>query len=259
LKQNLDDLAELKAGLEQKVKERTRELEEIHAKLRHTEKLSAMGRLSASIAHEITNPLNVMLTQLHLWRRQEALPDDPSLPEPVDVIERHVEMIVELMDQLRSFSRPPREGRQSVNLNDVVESVLALTAQELRMHHIEVGLDLDPALPSVQASENQLEEVFMNLILNARDAMPDGGDLTICTEAGESWVYAKVRDTGVGIAPELQARVFEPFFTTKGEEGTGLGLAISHSIIDEHDGEINLESRIGHGTIFKLCLPTHAG
>ncbi len=254
MKSITDELTELNATLDQKVEERTRQLEEAHAKLRHNEKLSALGRLSASVAHEVNNPLGAIMA--HIYLLKQDLPDkDDSLGESLDVIEREVDVIADLVDQLREFSKPPRKERGPVNLNEVVENVLALTGKDLQKHHIDVDLDLEGPLPPVEASEGQLEEVFMNLILNARDAMPDGGELMICTRMDESCVQAEVIDTGVGIDPEVKDRIFEPFFTTKGKEGTGLGLAISHSIIDEHGGEIEVDSEVGRGTRFNLRLP----
>jgi signal transduction histidine kinase len=254
MKDITDDLTELNATLDQKVEERTRQLEEAHAKLRHNEKLSALGRLSASVAHEVNNPLGAIMA--HIYLLKQDLPDKTSsLWESLDVIEHEVDVIADLVDQLRSFSKPPRKERRPVNLNEVVENVMTLAGKELQKQHIDVTLDLQGPLSLVEASEDQLEEVFMNLVLNARDAMPEGGELMICTQEDDSCVQAQVIDTGQGIDPEIEDRIFEPFFTTKGEKGTGLGLAISHSIVDEHNGEIEVESEVGRGTTFNLRLP----
>lgn len=253
LKHITKNLAELNATLEQKVEERTRELEKAHAKLRHNEKLSALGRLSASVAHEINNPLGAILT--HLYLLKEDLSKDSSLRDPLNVIERQVDTIADLVDQLRTFSKPPRKNHRPVDLNNVVESVLTLTSKNLQKKHIEVRVDLGKD-PLVLASADQMEEVFMNLLLNAQDAMPEGGTLKIRTATDNGRVLAYVTDTGKGIEPQIQDRIFEPFFTTKGEKGTGLGLAISHSIIEEHNGEISVDSEVGQGTTFTLQLPS---
>lgn len=258
LKITTDDLAELNATLEQKVEQRTRELEEAHAKLRHNEKLSALGRLAASVAHEVNNPLGSILTHLYLVQEMNSL--DPSVRQDLSVIERQVDRIASLVDQLRSFSKPPREEHRPVALTEVVEDVLTLTSKELEKRNIQIISELDDSLPPVLASPDQLEEVFMNLILNSRDAMPEGGTLKLCANAlsDEGCVEAQVIDTGLGIHSDVKDRIFEPFFTTKGDEGTGLGLAISHSIIEDHGGEIEVESEVGQGTKFTLQLPMAA-
>lgn len=258
LKITTDDLAELNATLEQKVEQRTRELEEAHAKLRHNEKLSALGRLAASVAHEVNNPLGSILAHLYLVQEMNSL--DPSVRHDLSVIERQVDRIASLVDQLRTFSKPPREERRPVVLTKVVEDVLTLTSRELEKRNIKIVSELDDTLPPVLASPGQLEEVFMNLILNSRDAMPEGGTLKLCANvlSDEECVEAQVIDTGLGIPSDVKDRIFEPFFTTKGDEGTGLGLAISHSIIEDHGGVIEVESQVGQGTKFTLQLPMAA-
>ncbi len=253
LKATTDQLADLNATLEQKVIERTRELEQAQASLRHTEKLSALGRMAASIAHEINNPLGAIL--LHLYLIQKALPTDSPILQDLDVIQNQVESIGRLVEQLRSFSKPPRQDRRPVSLNEVLEGVLTLTGKDLQKHNIRIETDLDPTLPAIVASPNQLEEVFLNMVINARDAMPDGGALTIATAANGQYIQARVADTGTGIPSDVVDRIFEPFFTTKGEEGTGLGLAISHSIVEDHGGAIRVESQPQQGTTFIIQFP----
>ncbi len=253
VKEMADALAEMNDTLEQRVAERTRELEAAHASLRHAEKLSALGRMAASIAHEINNPLSAML--LHLDFMARAVPDDSDLQEDLVMMEQQVKKIARLVRQLRDFSRPPSRDRRPVILNDVVRQVLALTGKDLQRHRVKVSLELDPDLLPVMASADQMGEIFMNLILNARDAMPGGGRLTISTMVKGKRVVARVADTGGGIPPEAIERVFEPFFTTKGEHGTGLGLAIAHSIARDHGGEIRVESEVGKGAVFTLSLP----
>lgn len=255
LKLTTDELADLNATLEQKVEQRTRDLEEAHAKLRHNEKLSALGRLAASIAHEINNPLGSILTHLYLVREMNSL--DSVVRQDLSVIERQVDRITSLVDQLRNFSKPPREKRRPIVLTEVIEDVLTLTGKDLEKKKIHIVSELDDDLPPVLASPDQMEEVFMNLILNSRDAMPDGGTLKFCSKvlSDEGCVEVQVSDTGLGIPSDVKGRIFEPFFTTKGDEGTGLGLAISHRIIEDHGGDIQMESQIGQGTKFTLQLP----
>ncbi|MCX7683558.1 MAG: ATP-binding protein, partial [Anaerolineae bacterium] len=253
LKAVTDELADLNATLEQKVLERTRELEKAHAALRHNEKLAALGRLAASVAHEINNPLSAIL--LHIYLLRQNLPQEESVQEGLDAIQQQIELIARLTEQLRDFARPPRRERRKMAINEVIENTLSLVGKELQKHNIHVERKLDPNVPPVMIAPDQIGEVLMNLIVNARDAMPEGGTLRICTHAGCDGVYVCVADTGVGIPPEILPRVFEPFFTTKGEHGTGLGLAISHSIMHEHGGDITVESQVGQGTKFTLYFP----
>ena len=257
LKRTYDALAELNATLEQKVQERTRELEKAQASLRRAERLSALGRLSAAVAHEINNPLTGILGLLELIR--EDCPADctinPHLHQDLEKVNRQMEAIAQLARQLRDFSKPPRQERRPVVLNQVVQEVLHLVGRELQKRHIEVIRELDPELPPVEASPEQMSEVLLNLVINAQDAMPEGGQLRIRTWAQDGRVHLQVSDTGSGIPPEVQEHVFEPFFTTKGEQGTGLGLSICYSIVQDHGGEIQLESQVGRGSTFTVLLP----
>ncbi len=253
LKSTTDELAELSATLEQKVVERTRQLEEAQRRLRHAEKLSALGRMAASIAHEINNPLTAIVGYLYLTKRELAA--DAPVRENLDIVEREVNVIARLVQGLRDFSKPPARERRPVDLNGVLEDVLLLMGKELRHSRIEVFKNLDPDLPMVLASPDQMREIFLNLVLNARDAMLDGGQLTLSTAVCGGQVQVQVSDSGVGIKGEHLQRIFEPFFTTKGESGTGLGLAICHSIVEDHQGEIAVDSQPGKGTVFTLRFP----
>ncbi len=254
LKVSTDELRTLNATLEQKVIERTQALEAAHAALRHTEKLSALGRLAASVAHEINNPLSGILTYIYLIKKYETLPE-LQISEDLALIERHVNAIAGLVKQLQNFSKPPQQVRKPVSLAVIWNDVLALVRKDLERRKIQVIFNPPADLPLVMASADQLSEVFMNLTLNARDAMPEGGQLTIqITAEGESLMVG-VGDTGIGIPPDVQEHLFEPFFTTKGEQGTGLGLAICYRIIEEHAGEICVDSAPGAGTTFTIRLP----
>ncbi len=253
LKQATDALAELNATLEEKVVERTRALEEAHARLRHAEKLSALGRLAASIAHDINSPLASINNYLYLI--ESDLPPDSPVVEEIRFIKKQIDRITKLVKQLRDFSRPPRAERYPIRLQDVLDDVLRLVDGELKKNQIRVVRDLPADLPQVMASPDQMTEVFLNLILNARDAMPDGGVLTLRGRVEGDEVVVEVEDTGIGIPEEIQGRIFEPFFTTKGEGGTGLGLAICYRIVQEHGGEITVDSRVGGGATFAVRLP----
>ncbi len=257
LKRTYDASAELNATLEQKVRERTRELEQAHASLRHAEKLSSLGRLSATIAHEINNPLTGILGLLGLIR-EDCPPDcpvNPHLHQDLEKIDRQMASIAQLAQRLRDYAKPPRQERRPVVLNQVVQEVLHLVGRELGKKHIKVVQELDPELPPVYASPGQMGEILLNLVLNAQDAMPEGGQLRIRTWTQDGQVHLQVADTGVGIPPEVLEHIFEPFFTTKGERGTGLGLAICYSVVRDHGGEIRVESQPSQGSTFTVLLP----
>ncbi len=254
LKQSIDALADLNATLEKKVMERTRALEEAHARLRHAEKLAALGNLAASVAHDINNPLTGILTYLYLMR--QSIPADSTMAQDLELIERQAQVIAQLVKQLQNFARPPRKDKQPVALGMILNDILKLIEHDLHKRKIDVTCECDCRLPPVLAAPDQLSEVFMNLIVNARDAMPDGGKLTIlATIETPQTVLVRVIDTGTGIAPEILEHLFEPFYTTKGEHGTGLGLAICYRIVTEHGGEIWAESQAGRGTTFFIRLP----
>ncbi|HUM37105.1 MAG TPA: ATP-binding protein, partial [Anaerolineae bacterium] len=244
------------ATLEEKVIERTEALDKAHAALRHTEKLGALGRLAASVAHEINNPLTGISTYLYLLKQQ--LPSDARVQANIEVIERQVAAIAHLTKKLQRFSKPAQEQRRPVAISQVAEDVLALVRKNLEQHKIEVTYTCAPDIPPLLASADQLGEVLLNLLLNARDAMPAGGQLCLQITEDAQTVYITVRDTGEGMSPEVQEHIFEPFYTTKGEQGTGLGLAISYRIIQEHGGDISVASAPGAGTTFTIRLPLNA-
>lgn len=253
LKEMTDALNALNASLEAKVIERTRALEQTHAALRHSEKLASLGQLAASVAHEINNPLSVILSYIYLLKHSEG--QSAELAEDLEVIQQQIQLIARLVQKLQHFAKPPRPEQQLVAVDQVWVDVLALVRKDLEHHKIMIKKDWSPELPPVLASADQLGEVFLNLVLNARDAMPEGGHLTIALEVEGEWVVTRVSDTGRGIPPEVQERIFEPFFTTKGERGTGLGLAISQRIVQEHGGTIEVSSVPAVGTTFTVRLP----
>lgn len=261
LKRATDALVELNATLEQKVIDRTRELEKAMASLHHAEKLASLGRMGAAIAHEINNPVTGILGLLELIREDcpAHCPVNPNLQADLSKVEQQIRIIAKLVQNLRDFAKPPRRERRPVVLNAVVEDVLALAGKQLQGRQIRVERALDPDLPPVMASPEQLGEVLLNLILNAQDAMPEGGVLTIHTFRNDGGVCVQVADTGTGLSPEALEHLFEPFFTTKGEHGTGLGLAICHSIVRDHRGDIVVESERGQGTRFTVELPLPTG
>ncbi len=241
-----------------------RERERTQAMMIHTEKMAALGRLVASLAHEINNPLQAVLGCLTLAREElEEAPDSPcgdgEIVSYIDIAEGEVDRISEIVHRMRDFYRPARDGIQRTDVHEILEKVLDLSTTQLERSDVVVRCDWEPALPEIYATPDYLMQVFLNLLLNAVDAMPQGGVLTIRTRRRIDprqvpGVRIEFEDTGVGIEPEVLSRIFEPFFTTK-PKGSGLGLSISYSIIQAHDGEIRVSSRPGEGTVFTLLLP----
>jgi two-component system NtrC family sensor kinase len=239
--------------LAERVKERTRELREAQAQLIQAEKLAALGELSAGIAHEINNPLHILQAYLDYIGSQAQEGD--MILEFLDPMGSALETITRLAVQLRDFSRPTEGEWKPMDLNQAMENVLRLVNKELSHCNVEVRRVLAPYLPPVKGDIRQMEQVFLNLILNARDAMPGGGRLTVETRADTDAVYACVADTGVGIHEENLIRIFEPYFTTKEDRGTGLGLAICQRVLAQHGGKITVASQLGRGTSFTIHLP----
>ena len=239
--------------LERRVEKRTRELHETQARLLHAEKLAELGQLAAGIAHEINNPLHVLQACTEYMSSQ--LPAGDPLLELLEPMQNSLQNIAYLATQLRDFSRPASSERKRVDINQVLSQVLRLANKELMRNQVTVVEHFSPVPPITIADARQLEQVFLNLILNARDAMPQGGQLTIETSVGSTTISVQFRDTGVGIATENLDRVFEPYFTTKSEGGTGLGLAICQQIIAQHEGQIRVTSELGRGTVFTVQLP----
>jgi PAS domain S-box-containing protein len=227
----------------------------MRAKLVHTEKLSAMGRLIASVAHELNNPLQAIQNALYLVKLEERL--SPQAREDLQVALREAERMGGLITRLREVYRPvSNEELQYESLNMLVEEVYQLVNTHLRHSNIQFVFQPDPNLPAVPVIRDQMKQVILNLALNAVEAMPGGGRMTIVTgyQPERCGVYLTLQDTGSGIPAEVAAQVFDPFVTTK-ESGTGLGLTIAHDILQRHNGSIDFESLPGEGTTFKIWVP----
>jgi PAS domain S-box-containing protein len=218
------------------------------------EKLSSIGLLAAGVAHEVNTPLAVITSQAQMLMKQEA-PDD-ARSRTLDKIIKQAFRASEIVNNLLKFSRVSGSEYSDLDLNKLVRETLSLVEPMLRASKISVIAQLCPSLPLVYANPGKLQQVFMNLIINARDAMPGGGALTIATECEDSSVRVEVSDNGVGISPEHLSKIFDPFFTTKStSRGTGLGLAVTYGIIREHLGKIEVQSALGRGTSFRVELP----
>ncbi len=234
----------------------------IRQQLFESEKLAATGRLTASIAHEINNPLEAIKNALYLLVAGSK-PDDPQRAF-LELAQRETERVSRIIRQMLGVARPSAR-KTLTDVNKIVQEVLALVDPQLRRRHIIPRLELDETLPPILASADQLKQVFLNLVLNARDAMPNGGELLIQTRMAqrqdnivlaEKHLVVRVRDDGAGIPEEVRRRVFEPFFSTKGEHrGTGLGLWVCQEIIRSHGGQIQVNSKVGKGTTFLVGLP----
>ncbi|HPB11000.1 MAG TPA: ATP-binding protein [Kiritimatiellia bacterium] len=222
-----------------------------------SERSNAIKLLAAGVAHEIGNPLNALNIHLQLLARElSGLPDGTREPlaDLVGVARTEVERLDTIIRQFLRALRPTQPVLHPEQPTDVLQETLALLKTEFENRRISVSVDITETIPTVQLDRSQIKQVFFNLIKNALEAMPDSGTLRIVVSAGDVYVDIAFIDTGKGIAPEELQRIFEPYHTTK-RTGTGLGLMIVQRIIDEHGGEIELSSKPGAGTCFKVRLP----
>ncbi len=252
-----DEMGELGAAFNRMMKELgdARALDKVRqSQLAHTEKMAAVGTLAAGVAHEVNNPLGGVLTCIDNMR---ADPDDREMRERyLELIHDGVKRIERTVANLLNFSRQRGLHLEPTSINHSLRHVVELAAYQLRKGGVEVRLELDSAEPRVMADHFQMEQLFLNLVLNALQAMPGGGDLALRTYRQDAVVVAEVRDTGSGIPEAIRERIFDPFFTTREVgEGTGLGLAVSDSIVAGHGGRIEVESQVGKGTVFRVSLP----
>lgn len=236
-----------------------RQLQETQSQLIQAEKMSALGQLAGGLAHEINNPLSGILglTQLVL---ENTKPDSQNFTDLKD-IEKAVFRCKKIIVSLLSFARQEKTRMEPVNINEVIEETLTLCARQMELKSVRIAREFGQGLPMVTGDYQQLMQVFLNLFTNARDAMPEGGELTVGTSllkdpAGRELIMTTVSDTGTGIKPEILASVFDPFFTTKPVgKGTGLGLSVCLGIINRHNGTIKAHNRPGGGTTFTIGLP----
>ncbi len=263
------ELDALVQTLEHRVEERTRELREAQAKLIQTEKLASLGRLSASIAHEINNPLSGILTYAKLLSRKlrTGPPDAEGVQtalQQLALIERETQRCSTIVRNLLDFARQREPTFQMVSVSAVLEEALSLLTARLSIQNVTVTKEFAP-VPEVRVDFGQLRQAVVNILMNACEAMPDGGDVHMAVRAAEESSDAKgghvrrcvevqIADRGQGIAPEHLGKIFDPFFTTK-EKGTGLGLSVVYGIVEKHGGTITVDSAAGRGTTVCLRLP----
>jgi two-component system NtrC family sensor kinase len=252
--------------LQQELQTAYQQLSESHEQLKlsqqqliHAEKLTSLGQLAASIAHEVNNPLAGVLLYTQLMEKKlekKELPDEKAL-DYLTKMEFELQRSTRLIRNLMDFAKQTPLEFQEVNLNSVIEKSLDLIAHSAKTQHIEVTKELDSSLPPLMGDSHQLHQVFTNLILNAVQVMSEGGKLTLRTSVTKNnEIKAEVTDTGCGIPPENMGKLFTPFFTTKSEvKGVGLGLAVSYGIIKNHKGRIEVDSEVDKGTTFTVYLP----
>jgi len=227
---------------------------ELEQRLMQADKLSSIGLLAAGVAHEVNTPLAVISTYAQMLAKQVENDTQKSLL--LEKIAKQTFRASEIVNSLLNFSRTSTTAFGEVNLNRVIRETLSLLEHQLQKSGIQAKLDLEPALAPVHGNAGKLQQVFLNLFLNARDAMGSGGILEVRTWSEESGVRVDISDTGHGIAPEHIHRIYDPFFTTKGNrKGTGLGLAVTYGIVQEHNGSIEVFRRPVGGTRFHLELP----
>ncbi len=230
------------------------ETKKLEQQIQNSEKLASVGKLAAGVAHEINNPLGGILNCLYNLRKRTVSPARQE--EYLASMEDGLRRVQKIVRQLLDFSQQHDPEFSSTDINAVVERVLVLTNHALLANQIRLDKQLPPDLPELMVDRHMMEQVLMNLILNAVQAIKGSGTITIRTRVIEGTCQIDVEDTGCGIPPNVLPRIFDPFFTTKGTgEGTGLGLSVSLGIVERHGGQIRVDSEVGKGTVFTVCLP----
>jgi two-component system NtrC family sensor kinase len=256
LRQMRGDLEEWGRTLEEKVRQRTEELVAMQARVAQSERLASIGMLAAGVAHEINNPLGGILALTGLTVEDMRV-DDPNRENLEEVI-RQTERCRDIVKGLLAFSRQSKSNIQLLDLNKVIEDTLFLVTKQALFFNIKLVQNLAPELPRVLADGSQCQQVFMNILMNAVQAMDERGTITIVTRhlIPEKCVEVAISDTGHGIPPQQIDRIFDPFFTTKASgKGTGLGLSIAYGIVTTHHGTISVRSEVGKGSTFTVRMP----
>ncbi len=234
--------------------EMERKLRQTQEQLLQSEKLAAMGRLTSQIAHELNNPLYGIMNTLELMKTE--IPQESKRRKILEMALSETMRLTEMLRKMLSFSKPDEEEKQASDINTIMDEILLLHEKQLRENSIRISSQFAKNLGNVYASKNQLRQVFLNMISNAKDAMPDGGTLTVSTEAKGDNVHIDISDTGVGIRKENIAKIFDSFFTTKDSvKDVGLGLSVCYGFIKDHGGDIRVESELDSGTTFTIILP----
>ena len=248
-------LQDMNEKLELKVEQRTAELQDAQKQYLHAEKLSAIGKLSASIAHEFNNPLQGILSILKGLKKRAIIEDEDK--ELLDAAISESDRIKNLIRSLQEFNRPSLGKKLVMDVHRSLDSILLLQSSDFKGRNISVVRNYAEGLPEILAVPDQIKQVFLNLLANAADACPRaGGEIAVSTWQENKRVAVAIKDTGSGIKPEDRERIFQPFFSTKSAvKGTGLGLSVCHGIIQHHQGEIRVENQLGEGATFTILLP----
>jgi two-component system NtrC family sensor kinase len=263
--QAMAEINQFTQNLETKVEERTEQLKTAHRKLLQTDRMASLGQLAASVAHEINNPISGVLNLSMLMQR--ILKDDGIPPNRIEDFRKYLTQVVNettrvgrIVTDLLSFSRRSKPQSIRADLNAIVKTTLSLISHKVKLANVEMDLDLQRDLPYLRCDTSQMQQVVLNLVMNAAEATHKNGrgKVWVGTRADhrEKMVILEVRDNGEGIPRENMSKIFDPFFTTKEEgKGVGLGLAVVYGIIEAHQGDIEVKSKLGEGTVFKVILP----
>lgn len=249
---------------EKRFAEKTNEVKDAEAQIVHMEKMASLGTLAAGIAHEINNPLGFLISNLQSLKDYSL-----KLEEKISLLDKSNKIFVDdfkamtqesldgavrikkIVSDLRTFSRRSETQKLTIDLNQIVETVLGIVWNEIK-YKITVAKDYQ-AKTNILGDPTQLSQVFLNIVINASQAIPEKGSINVSTYEDEKYVYVKITDTGTGIAPEALPKIFDPFFSTK--KSTGLGLSVTYNIVKHHGGDIKVESKVGSGTSFIVQLP----
>jgi two-component system NtrC family sensor kinase len=268
LRDALAEINQVNQGLEDKVERRTEQLKSAHQRLLQSDRMASLGQLAASVAHEVNNPVSTVLNLSMLMQRM--VKEDGVPPARLEEFRRYMSIVISetgrvgrIVSDLLSFARRSKPQRSAADLNKVVRTTLSLVAHKLKLAGAEADLDLQSDLPPVECDSAQIQQVIINLVLNAAEAVqrhrPGRIVIRTRTRADAGAVLLAVEDNGEGIAPANLAKIFDPFFTTKPEgKGVGLGLAVTYGIVQAHGGDIEVTSKPGEGTCFSVTLPLAA-
>ncbi len=237
-----------------------RRQDQVHSaqqQLVQAERLAGLGEMAAGLAHEINTPVGIILSRLDCIRMEQADNMNETLTTDLEVISKHAQRLRRITSSLTSFARRHKIDKRPVVLQELLHELLEITGRMVHKGNVVVNTDLPDVPMTVFGDGTLIQQVFMNLIINARDAMPDGGHLNITGVIEEGHCILNFQDSGVGMPETILDKVFDPFFSTKEERGTGLGLSVSYGIIKDHGGRITVTSLEGTGSNFKISLPQH--
>ena len=258
------ELSQWAAELEDRVDRKTEELERAHKYLVGSEKMAGIGKLAATVAHEVNNPLFGILTYARLCLKELERDElDPAVRErmmnQLRIIERESRRCGDIIKNLLTYARQAPRKRESNDVNAIVERAVALVRHQFKLQSVELDVEVDPALPQIVCDAGQVQQVILILLTNAAEATGEGGHLWLRTERAAGGIRVSVKDDGGGIPPEILPQIFDPFFTTKEDKlRTGLGLAVAKSIVEQHGGAIEAQSEPGKGAAFIVTLPLEA-